>query len=344
MSHPFQIIRGGARHATAILSEIVFGGGGGLGSFIQRVDSPGHRQERGNASKDINKLIPRRSWKALQTHSRFIYQNFGPVAGAAHDKSNFAIGNAWRFYHAGEDDDWAELAEERLNSWSRIGDVRGHPYDFQTNWWIGSVALEHSGDFFVLLTRNRAGFPRYQIIPSHRVQSGSGGDGLIKTGRYKGAEIINGVIYSARNEVPIAYRVCGSDGKERDYSNRDLYPVYDPKWFGQGRGIPLLSYSLGDWDDAFEIRDAEKTSVEANAALAIVEYNETGSVDTANAYMSDGDGQAVNEDAIRAALAKADEDGSGSGSVEIVVEEEEPMFFHELREKGGIRYMRAARS
>src|SRR5262249_1229076 len=103
----------------------------------------------------------------------------------------------------------------------------------------------------------------------------------VSGGKYKGRKILNGIVYDDFMR-PIAYNLLpevtsyGIPAAYQFIPAASVIHVFDPRWFSQGRRIPSCSYGLLDWYDISEIRDAEKTGVKANSAIAIVEKNETG--------------------------------------------------------------------
>jgi capsid protein len=192
-------------------------------------------------------------------------------------------GESWRFQSHSADEDFVKAVEADMEAIDGLIDIRGSQFSFRRNVKIESKALDVDGDFFILLTENKAGFPRLQYLEAHRIGClPYSNETHVESGRYKGLKIANGIIYN-EYAAEVAYRVINEDGESfRDISARDMIHVSDPDWFSQGRGIPAIASGMLDWYDLAEVRDYEKIGQKVNAALTLKESNETGKADTAN--------------------------------------------------------------
>lgn len=289
---------------------------GSTPDFIRTIGGEGNRF-RPIAWRDIERLITKYTWRQLLNRGRYIYANSGLVSGAVAEKANYVIGDNWRAAYVGPDKDWGEKAEDVINEWRLIADTRGQPYDFLQDLWLGCVAMERDGDFFVLLNEGANGFPQIQVVPAHRIgQRELPNIAYVVKGRYEGNLIINGTIYN--NDMrPVAFRYMGDNYQDDiDISSNNIVQFFDPMWHGQGRGIPNLTSSLADFDDIFEVREAEKMAAEINGSITILEYNQTGRIDDSADWIIDG--QQTNPDGTK-----------------------ERKLFYELRDKGQTRYFKA---
>jgi hypothetical protein len=294
---------------------------GSVPDFIRTIGGDGNRF-RPIAYRDIERLISKYTWRQLLSRGRYIYANSGMVAGAINDKANYVIGRNWRFVYHGPNKEWGEQAEQTINEWGSICDSRGQPYDLLTDLWVGCTALDKEGDFFVLLTQNSKGYPIVQIIAAHRI--GTRQLPTIYTiteGKYEGFLMINGCIYN-KNMRPVAYRyMADSPLDDEDIPIQNLVPFYDPMWFGQGRGLPCITAALADFDDIFEIREAEKMAVEMGSSTAILEYNETGRVQGSEDFIQ------------RAVRVNPATDAAQKNTTKD--------FFYQMIDKGQVRYFKA---
>jgi capsid protein len=257
--------------------------------------SPADSRQRSlpvNFGMDAAMLAPDHRHRQMVSDGRQIYTQFGVVSGAVHRKADMAVGDSWVPIYTGKSQRFKDAAEPRIQAWSRRCNVRGAPFSLAKDLWLLSKAVDVDGDGFLLFTRDSDGWPRHQLIESHRVaQAGNilRGSNLtppeVADGRYKGNWIHNGVIMD-RQMRPLAYRVVnpgvnpiygilGPD-QYRDISARSMTMVWDPTWASSARGIPSLCYGILDWYDAFETRDNEKIAVKINSALTLVNKNETG--------------------------------------------------------------------
>ena len=245
------------------------------------------RQTQGNFNADLMDLISRHKTLLLRNDSRYIYTSNSTVSGAVNQKAGKVYGESWRFQSHSKDKEFVKAVEADMESIDALLDIRGPQYSFRRNVKIESKALDVDGDFFVVLTENKDGFPRLQWIEAHRVGcSPYDTDDIVKEGPYRGLRIKNGIIYNDFS-AEVAYRVLGNDGEtHRDISARDMVHSLDPSWFSQGRGIPSIASAMLDWYDISEVRNFEKIAQKVNAALTLLEKNETGTRDMANKILN----------------------------------------------------------
>lgn len=231
-------------------------------------------------TRDAKEDISPWNWRQLLSTARYLYANVGSVHGAINEIGTYSVGDAWRPRYTGRNDAWGDKAEEWLNRWFKICDVRGETYDFQTDLFLTSVSVNRCGDLAMILAQTDSGFPMLQFLPAHRIGQREGG-ATVKSGPYKGLEIYNGVICN-RQGRPVAYNILGNarDGSDdQQISARDMQLSFNPRWFDQGRGITALAHAIKDFGDYRDIRDFLKIGLKSEASLALIEHNETGSAD-----------------------------------------------------------------
>lgn len=240
------------------------------------------RQTQGNFNADLMDLISRNKTLLLRNDSRYIYTSNSTVSGAVNQKASKVYADSWRFQSHSKDKDFVKAVEDDMESIDSLLDMRGPQYSFKRNIKIESKSLDVDGDFFVVLTENKDGFPRLQWIEAHRVGcSLYDSEDIVKDGPYQGLRIKNGIIYNEFSSE-VAFRVLEGGGEDyRDISARDMVHVLDPSWFSQGRGIPSIASAMLDWYDLSEVRNFEKIAQKVNAALTLLEKNETGKKDMA---------------------------------------------------------------
>lgn len=227
----------------------------------------------------LRKLITQRDWQTVSYLSDHLYANNGIVEGAICQKSMYAIGNAWLPVFQGEAKDWGQEIERWLREeWYPTSDVRGMNYDFVTNLYQGSVAIDRSGDCIEALIQSENGWPQIQMIPSRQVGGwGNGGsDEKVSGGRYDGAYIRNGVIID-RAGRPLAYRHLGENrGEFDDIPADDIVHTFEPKWIDQARGFPLFTSVLEDWAMSHQSEEWEQQAMLIASAIGVNVYNEEG--------------------------------------------------------------------
>lgn len=244
---------------------------------VQGVNKPFERQFIG----DIDDLIPSYDWNTLLSASRRLFTNMGIVKSATIQKANYSIGRSWNPIFQGKDKEWGKLAEDwLLNQFYPMSDVRGSMFDFKTDLYIDSIAIDRDGDYFILLTESKDGFPQTQRIPAHRVGQRQM-DGDLTSGPFKkaGNTIKNGVIY---NDIgrPIAYRVLGKEAKgDRDISTRNMIHVFNPNWHEQGRGLMAAVHAIDSLLSSVKSEEYEQMAQLMLSSIGLIEYNEMGMAD-----------------------------------------------------------------
>lgn len=282
------------------------GDGGSPRQFLYPSSQDGTQREwRPQVNRDIARLVTQYRHQAMISDGRYIYTSNGQVRGAVKEKADYAIGSAWMPVYLGTDKNYRAAFAEQMGRWTENCDLRGRPFNFQRNVNIGCQALDHSGDFFIVLTKNEAGEPRLQFLEAHRFGSPRGETRLAEEVRLSNGQVIpkdsvflNGIVYDAFLR-PLAYNLLEPEDPLRKSGSTpppryNLLPAssvihaFDPEWYSQSRGIPSLIYGILDWYDLGEIREAEKIATKATARFAINEFNDTGRAPVPNAHAMGG--------------------------------------------------------
>lgn len=226
---------------------------------------------------------------------------------------------------SGPDEAWAENAEQWMGNHDQVCDIAGAPYNKRTFRRNLIIAVKRDGDVGILLTKNALGEPRMQIIGAHRIGSRTlqsvvvydgytritaagvvdawgnpipidsyvatipgRGYRVIGNAAWNGRSIIDGVILDDFGR-PIAYRVMGSMPWDystfTDVSVNDMALIFSPDYEGQVRGFSALGSSLFNWQDVDEIQRFGLIAEKVNAAMTLIETNESGSIDDATAAL-----------------------------------------------------------
>jgi len=238
------------------------------------------RETQGNFNGDLLDLMSRHKTLLLRSDARYIYTSNSTVSGAVKQKGGKVYGESWRFQSHSEDKEFVKEVEADMASIDGLLDIRGPAFSFRRNVKIESKSLDVDGDYFVLLTENKNGFPRLQYLEAHRIGcSPYDTSDRVESGTYRGLKIKNGIIYNEYG-TEVAYRVITENGDDHmDVSARDMVHVVDPDWFSQGRGVPAIASGMLDWYDLAEVRDYEKIAQKVNAAITLKEKSETGTRD-----------------------------------------------------------------
>lgn len=256
--------------------------------------------ERAQTTAAINKY----DWQQSLTFSRQLYARVPEVNGALLQKALYTVGDAWCPEYLGKNEAWGQQAREMLEAWFNVCDLRGEPFDFQTDLFITAISQDRCGDQAMVLTRDSDGEPRLQFKPAHCITTRYGewgvdqtGYGTVPSGRYKGLRSYNGVIFDQRSKA-VAYNFLGdTPDKDRQISTVSAQLLYEPDWADQGRGIPRLATSLLSWMNYEDISYFLKRQVKQDSAQGLLHYNENGSADTTRDYIQNRPaGTATNND------------------------------------------------
>lgn len=225
----------------------------------------------------LRKLLTTRDWQTMSYLSSRLFAGNGVFKGTICQKSMYAIGNAWDPVFLGEDKEWGEIAKAwALEQWFPNSDVRGPEFDYKTGLYLDGVTTDRDGDGNVMLTKSESGWPMLQRIPTRQIGQWSNSDERVKGGTYDGCLIRNGVILN-RQERPVAFRKLGEErGEYTDISAADMVRYFEPEWYEQYRGLPLMSASLDDFRNAAQSDEWEQQGMLIASALGLIETNETG--------------------------------------------------------------------
>ena len=236
-------------------------------------------------STSIDELIPPCDRATLVSLSQRLYVNQGIVGATIDQKAEYSVGDAFLPEYGGLDEDAGNEVESWLrNVWFPNCDIRGGIHDWHQLLINASIAIDH-GDSFTLLTEtNEGGFPMLQNIASYRVRSeGYGKMMKVESGQFKGAKIHDGIIYN-KNGRAIGYRVYGDAGNEdkddfTDVPARSMIHLYNPRFPGQGRGLPSFVRGLEDLKHCLQSTEDERRRQAIISGLGLIVTNEVGGPD-----------------------------------------------------------------
>ena len=247
--------------------------------FVDASKKRYNRRWQQNSAKSIDDLISDADYQTIVSGSRKLYANHGIVRGAINQKAMYSIGQAFLPQYQGSDKEWKREATDWLSKWYKVADVKG--FDLQTVLYLASVGIDRDGDFFILLTETKAGYPQIQCIPSFQIGQRNS-DKTVTSGKYKGNKIKKGVI-TAKNGRCIAYRVLGeTPSDDQDISADDLIHIYDPEYVEGSRGLGLFSHGINQFRDMADSTEKEMMAQLLMASIAFVEHNPTGGSEELN--------------------------------------------------------------
>ncbi|MDR2462211.1 MAG: phage portal protein [Verrucomicrobiales bacterium] len=241
-------------------------------SQIDATQYHGKRPYRPVYTKDLRRQLTPRDLQTLWSHANGLYLNLGPAKGAIVDKAVYAVGRAWRPRFTGADRDWGKAAAAWLaGQWYGACEAGGNMNDFVTCLLLVCIAVDRDGDCGILLTESEAGWPQFQLIPAQRIWSAPDRPAPA------GCQWDKGVLYSPRGN-PVRYCIVSGapDAEAVEVEAANFIHVYDPEFFGQGRGLPAFTHAILDLQDYQSIQDYEKRASMIASSIALLETNEEG--------------------------------------------------------------------
>lgn len=238
----------------------------------------------------LRKLLTYRDWKVMSYLSARLFAGNGIVKGTICQKSMYAIGNAWEPVFLGEDKEWGEETTAwATEQWFPTCDIKGPEFDFKTGLFLDSITTDRDGDGNVMLTRSEnTGWPMLQRIPTRQIGQQNGWEERVVGGPYDGCIIRNGVILN-RQERPIAFRVLGENpGEHKDIPAANMVRYFEPEWYEQYRGLPLVSASIDDFRNAAQSDEWEQQCMLIASAIGLVETNQSGADENDPAHALSG--------------------------------------------------------
>lgn len=223
--------------------------------------------------RDMSRLLTQTAHREMLSDARYI-KTWPIVGGMVRQKADYVCAANWVPTFVGSDEAFGEVAEDALEEALKIIDVRGMPYSFAKNMHIGCQTLDVDGDYYVVFTKTKTGFPQLQTIEAHRVGSRTGN--IINGGIFDGALCLNGIIYGPAGDE-VGYNILADDpANDRQVPAEAMMRVHDPEWFSEGRGVSPVAYGIADWYDVRGTRDNEKVAQDVFSKLTVLESNETG--------------------------------------------------------------------
>jgi len=254
-----------------------------------------YRQRRYSLTRVASNPLTGAEWSDLLRYSRELYAQLGNLGGAIRSKNTYAIGDSWKPQFIGQDQGWGEEAEAWLrDQFYHVADTRGPQFDFVTSLFVDALAMDIDGDSLCVFTETPNGFPRLAFYAASRIGSRNHED-EVKSGRFKGARLENGVIIGKRGAV-LGYRILGAtEDDDLDVGVRDCQLLFEPEWQHQNRGIPRVGQTLLDWFDVQDIDTFLKRGVKLESSIGILHFTESGEAPDASSYIAEDSGAAGTE-------------------------------------------------
>lgn len=227
-----------------------------------------------NRLDDFDSLVPQNDLRTICSVSKRLFVRSGLVRGACVQRATYSVGSHWLPVFKGTDQNWGREAEQLLiEEWFGFNDIKGPMHDWHSQLKVDSLSMDREGDFGILLLEGS--YPRTQRVGAHKIGTRNG-EKEVRKGKYRGAEIINGVIVD-KYKTPIAYRLLGADERDDvDVPADSFIHVFDPNWHEQQRGLPIFVHALNDLRSGIYSQNWELLAQMIVSSIALIEYNDYG--------------------------------------------------------------------
>ena len=212
--------------------------------------------------------------RELVRRSRYLHKNSGFVRELVGNMAIYATGDGIRPQAQSPDPAWNRLAEDYFKQWSARCEITGR-FSFEECQSLVCRGMDVDGEYFVLKTRDRLGYPSLQLIEAHRV-----GDLVLST------DTTDGLLLDEWG-APYAYRVIEDSSfpanyteiNTRDVPASQIMHVFEPEYASAVRNAPTIQHSINHVLDEMELIALEKHAVKDNCDVTRVLKTERGEID-----------------------------------------------------------------
>lgn len=209
------------------------------------------------ADRDSKYNVPRWSRRQMLSICRALYANVGFVKGSVRDISRYAVGSGLKPQSQIANPRVRAMYEEYFNQWSNIPEVR-NCWNYSEINRLRSIAIDVDGEIGQIYTETPTGYPKIQVIESHRIDD-DGGD-----------ETLTDSVRLDAQGAPRAYSIRTGETEFKIIGAENFALTMDPDRCDQTRGITAFHHALNTIRDIHETLDAEKLGVKINSTLAMI--------------------------------------------------------------------------
>jgi len=261
----------------------------GLYGNIYSFPNYGRYSPRWYVQQDTETGLDALSRELLVRWSREICSQHGWVESAIRVHASFTVGEAYLPEYVGNNQAWGQEATEWLTKDFYPNCCnRGNTFDFQTIMYVGTQMLDMDGDFLIVFGEDN-GFPKIQLIPSHRIRSfGSAADPLyndqMEQSPLPNSIISDGVVFDYQGK-PLAYNVVNAKNLVNSIapatdsqliSARNSVMAFDPRFLDKGRGRPTIGSAILQALSLQEIERYLMDKIKIESCVGLVEKTPSG--------------------------------------------------------------------
>lgn len=262
----------------------------GLYGNIYSFPNYGKYRPRFYVQQDSEMGLDSLSRELLVRWSREMTYQLGWIEAAVRVMAQFSVGEAYLPEYVGTNEAWGrEATQWLLEEFYPNCCVRGKAFDFQTVMFLESQMLDIDGDFLCLYGKSPSGFPKFQIIPTHRIRSYNINDPKINSYDPVPSPIPNtllsdGVLYTAQGEA-VGYQIFNPKNLVNTFSMqsetmivsaKNASLIYDPRYFDKGRGRPSIGSAILQAMSLQEIETYLMEKVKIESCVGLIEKTPSG--------------------------------------------------------------------
>jgi hypothetical protein len=258
----------------------------GLYGNVYSYPDYGNYRNRVYLNQDTELGLDMMSRDLLVRWSREVNSQMGFVNAAVRILAQFAVGDAYEPEYLGKNKEWGKYAVDwLLNDFYPNCCTRGPSFDLKTVLSLESTLLDIDGDFLCIYGYSKNGFPKFQLIPAHRITTFTTNNSVYNL---NGVDCVDadGVVYEAETGRPLGYKVLNHSNLvntvgsgvigEKFISTRDAQLIYDVRYADKGRGIPSIGPAILQALSIQEIDRYLLQRVKVESCVALIEKNAAG--------------------------------------------------------------------
>lgn len=209
--------------------------------------------------------------------ARDLFRSSCNIRSAITRKNSWACSNGFRPIYYGLDQEYGKLLIEYLNTVVLPNcNTAGQNYTFNRTLLTIANEIDVGGDAFVVFVQSRDGLLRMSIYPSSIVGQRNFSETIVQSGRYKGNNIFDGVVYDSY-DTPIAYSIL-QNKKEDDYymSSRNSQLLFEPEEGRMMRGISIIAAPLITALNQQDIEEYLTRTIKLESKMGVIFNTKTG--------------------------------------------------------------------
>ena len=257
---------------------------------IYQFPNYGRYRPRYYVEQDSNQGLDALSRTLLLRWSREMVSQQGWIEAAIRILAQFAVGDAYLPEYVGKNEVWGKEASDwLLQEFYPNCCTRGKAFDFQTVMFLESQMMDIDGDLLCVYGKSNTGFPKFQIIPSHRIRSYSLNEMNYnptqpEKGPIEGTVLSDGVLYNLQG-TPLGYQIVNYNNLVNSLAQtpetamisvKDSMLIYDARFFDKGRGRPAIGSAILQALSLQEIETYLMEKIKIESCVGLVEKTPSG--------------------------------------------------------------------